>query len=188
MRYFVRALLAGGLGFAASVLVACGGNGGLLSSNQAGSLNNQLDQVAAAVNGHQCSAAVQASASFSRFVNGLPSSVNPTLANNLKQGAAAIDQLTLQDCGRQATTKTPTTSTQTKTTPTVSTQTNTTPTNTTTKPTNSGTGSTPTPPPPATTGTGPGTSTGGTGGAPIGGGGTSTGGNGGAGTGNGNGQ
>ena len=44
-----RALFAGGLGIAAAFLVACGGGGaGLLSSDQAGTLSNQLDQLASA--------------------------------------------------------------------------------------------------------------------------------------------
>ena len=49
MGYAPRALLAGGLGFAVSFLVACGGGSGLLSADQASSLNGQLDQVSSAV-------------------------------------------------------------------------------------------------------------------------------------------
>ncbi len=185
MRYLPRALLAGGLGFVASVLVACGGGGGLLSSDQAGSLNNQLDQLAASINAGRCTSAAKAAVNFSQAVNSLPASVNPTLANNLKQGAEAIGRLTVKDCGQLAT-KIPTTSTKT-TTSTPSTQTNTTPTNTTTT-SGTGTSSTPTTNT-ATTGTGSGTtSTGGNGGAGLPSGNTSTGGSGGAGTGNGNGR
>jgi len=40
-----RAFLAGGLGFAVSFLVACGGGNGLLTSGQAGNLNSQLASI-----------------------------------------------------------------------------------------------------------------------------------------------
>jgi hypothetical protein len=188
MRYLPRALLAGGMGFAAAALVACGGSGGLLSSTQAGSLNNQLDQLAASINAGQCTSAAKAAVDFSQAVNSLPGSVDPTLSNNLKQGAAAIGRLTIKDCGQLAA-KIPTTP-KTTTTPTTSTKTNTTPTTPTTNSSTSGTGTTPPPPTTstATTGTGSGTTSTGNGGAGLPGGNTSTGGNGGAGTGNGNGR
>jgi hypothetical protein len=187
MRYLPRALLAGGMGFAAAALVACGGSGGLLSSTQAGSLNNQLDALAASINAGQCTSAAKAAVDFSQAVNSLPGSINSTLANNLKQGAAAIGRLTVKDCGQLAA-KIPTTP-KTTTTPTTSTQTTTTPTTPTTNTSTSGSGSTTTPTTStATTGTGSGTTSTGNGGAGLPGGNTSTGGNGGAGTGNGNGR
>ncbi len=185
MRYLPRALLAGGLGFAAAALVACGGSGGLLSSTQAGSLNHQLDQLAASINAGQCTSAAKAAVDFSQAVNSLPGSVNSTLSNNLKQGAAAIGRLTVKDCGQLAT-KIPTTPAKTTSTATTTTPTNTTPT-TPTNTSTSGTGPTTTPQTTtATTGTGSGTTSTPNGGAGLPGGNTSTGGNGGAGTGNGN--
>ena len=80
-----RALFAGGLGIAAAFLVACGGGGaGLLSSDQAGTLSNQLDQLASAVDTGHCGAAASAVASLNNAIDNLPSSVNPALAANLK--------------------------------------------------------------------------------------------------------
>jgi hypothetical protein len=181
MRYLPRALLAGGLGFAAAVLVACGGSGGLLSSTQAGSLNNQLDQLAASINAGQCTSAAKAAVDFSQAVDSLPGSINSTLANNLKQGAAAIGRLTVKDCGQLAA-KIPTTP-KTTTTPTTSTQTTTTPTTPTNTSTSSGTTTTPPTTSTATTGTGSGTTSSPTGGGGLPGGNTNT--SGGAGTGNG---
>jgi hypothetical protein len=184
MRFFPRALLAGGLGFAAAVLVACGGGSGLLSSDQASNLNDQLDQVAAAVGAGRCADAINAAAGFDATIRGLPGSINARLASNLRQGSTAIRRLAAQDCQPKAET-TPTTPTQTTTTPT------TTPTSTTTTPTNpvtnpaTGPQTTTTP---ATTGTGTGTTSTGTGNGGAGLGNTSTGGSGGAGTGIQNGQ
>lgn len=187
MRFLPRALLAGGLGFAASVLVACGGSAGLLSSNQASNLNDQLDAVSSAISSGRCVDAANAALGFSESVDGLPGSVNRRLAGNLQQGAAAIRRLTVQDC--RAKTSTPTDTTPPNTTPT-NTHTTSTPTNPSTQPSTSPSKSpTGTSTSPATTGTGPGTTTtGGNGGVglPTN---TSTGGTGGAGTGgNGNGQ
>ena len=62
MRYALRATIAGGLGFAVSFLVACGGGGGLLSGNQASSLNSQLDQVTSALDSGNCGAVTSATA------------------------------------------------------------------------------------------------------------------------------
>src|SRR5437763_16631169 len=94
MRYVPRALLAGGLGFAVSFLVACGGGAGLLSSDQAGNLNSQLDAVSSAVDAHNCGAADSAAASFGHAVANLPSTINTTLAANLDQGASTLANLT----------------------------------------------------------------------------------------------
>ncbi len=50
MRFANKAMVAGGLGVAVSALVGCGSSGGLLSPQQADSLNNQLEHVSAGVN------------------------------------------------------------------------------------------------------------------------------------------
>ena len=186
MRFLPRALLAAGLGFAASVLVACGGSTGLLSSNQASNLNDQLDAVSSAIDSGRCVDAANAASGFSDSVDSLPVSVNRRLAGNLRQGADAIRRLTVLDCRARSTI--PTNTTPTNTAPT-HTSTAPTSTNTSTRPsTSTSTSPTRTSTPPATTRTGSGTTTGGGGGAglPAN---TSTGGTGGAGTGgNGNAQ
>src|ERR1035441_9851797 len=83
MGYGSRAFLAGGLGFAVSFVVACGGGNGLLSGNQAADLSNQLNTLSSAVASFQCSGAQAAARSFSNSVANLPSTVNTTLAQNL---------------------------------------------------------------------------------------------------------
>ena len=59
-----RAFLAGSLGFAVAFVVACGGGTGLLSSQQADSLNAQLNSVSSAVSSGQCASARAAAQSF----------------------------------------------------------------------------------------------------------------------------
>ncbi len=160
MRHAPRALLAGGLGFAASILVACGGGSGLLSTDQAANLNNNLNQVSAALDSGQCGTATTGLASFGNAVDNL-SGVNSVAAASLKQGAATVAKL-LRRCSTQTTTTTTTsrsTTTSTSTSAAVSTPQTTVTVNTPTAPTTS------TPAPPSTT---PGTST--SGGAGLGGG------------------
>lgn len=186
MRHTPRALLAGGLGFAVAALVAaCGGGSGLLSHGQADSLSSQVDKVAAELSSGNCSAATSAARSFNDAVTNLPSSVNQSLANNIRQGAATVDRLAQRHCqGHTATStvpaiKTTTTKTTTSTPTDTSTGTGTTAKTTTGPGTSTGTG---TSTGPATTSTGSGTTTGpGSGGAGLGGaGGTGTSGNGGS--------
>jgi hypothetical protein len=183
MRYASRAVLAGALGFAAAFVVACGGGSGLLSSNDASSLNNQLDSVSSALASKNCGDVSSATSRLADDVVNLPSSINSTLRNNLTQGVSTIAQLARRQCANVPSTPTtpttptaPTTTTQTHsaTTPTTPTNTNTTP----TTPTNTNTN-------PATTPTTPGTTSTGTGGAGVGGGnGNSSGGSGTGGNGN----
>lgn len=183
MRYAPRALLAGGLGFAVSVLVACGGGAGLLSGGQSSTINAALDKVSSAVSAGDCGAAANAASSLTNVVASLPPTVNDTLTSNLDQGASTIAQLATKDCGT-------TTRTSTKTTPPPTTTSTTTTSTTTSSSTTSSTATTPTTPTTtpttttsATTTTPPGTtSTGTSGGAGVGGGG------GGAGAGSGNGN
>jgi hypothetical protein len=174
-------VVAGGLGFAVSCLVACGGGSGLLSSDQASTLNSRLDQVSSAVQAGDCGAVTNATEGLSSAVVDLPPSVNSTLRRNLDQGISTVGQLALKDCRTTPATTTSTTtttrSTTTATTPrTTSTQTSSSTTSTTPPPTTTG---------PATTPTGSGTTSTGSGGAGLGGGGD--GGAGGAGAGNGSG-
>jgi hypothetical protein len=184
MRHVSRALLAGGLGLAVSLLVACGGGAGLLSSNQANTLNSQLDQVSSAVASGNCAAASSAVSDFSNMVSNLPTGVNQTLRDNLSQDATTLGQLAAKDCQNATTTTSTTTTPTTSTTQTTSTSSTTT-TPTTTQSTTSSTFTSP-----ATTSTNTGTSSTGTsGGAGLGGNGRGSGGGvtGGAGAG-GNGQ
>ncbi len=129
MRFVARALLAGGIGFAVSLIAACGGGSGLLSGDQANTLNGQLDQINSAVAAHNCAAAASASQNFGNSVAGLPQTVNTTLRANLNQGASTISDLAAKDC---RTTTTPTTPTATATTATATTSSTTQSTTTTT--------------------------------------------------------
>src|ERR1700694_1988201 len=142
MGYAPRALLAGGLGFAVSFLVACGGGSGLLSTTQADTLNSQLDQVASAVSAGQCGAAANAVTTFSNAVINLPPSVSGTLTRNLEQAASTVAQLAAKDCQNPTTSTTSSststsTSTSTTSTPTTTTTTSTPTTTTTTSSTTS---------------------------------------------------
>jgi hypothetical protein len=156
MRYAPRAVLAGVLGFATSFVVACGGGAGLLSANQASTLNDQLNQISSDVQSRNCGETDGALGSLSNEVQGLPPSVSPTLRSNLAQGVATVEQLARTNCRQSTTTKTTTTASTTTTTTTTQTST----TNTSTSPTS--TTST------ATTTTAPGTSSTGSGGAGVG--------------------
>ncbi len=181
MRYAPRALLAGGIGFAVSCLVACGGGAGLLSGDQSSSLNSQLDSISAAVNSGNCGEASQAVAAFAQTVTNLPVTVSPTLRRNLLQGASTVGQLAQHDCSTSSTRlSTSTTPPKTTTTTTTTTPSTTTHTSTSTSTNTSTTAPTTTTTPPATTTTTPGTTstTGGTGGAGLGGGGGNGGGDG----------
>jgi hypothetical protein len=162
MRYASRAVLAGALGFAAAFVVACGGGSSLLSSDQASTLNNQLDAVSSALASKNCGDVSSATSQLADQVVNLPSSVNSTLRNNLTQGVSTIAQLARRQCANVPTTQTtPTTPTHTETTPTTPTHTETTPTTPThtettpTTPTHTQTTpATPTTPSGTTTGTG----------------------------------
>ena len=87
MRYAPRAILAGGLGFAVSFVVACGGGAGLLSGDQSIALSGQGNEINSAVQSGNCGAAINASAALNNDVHNLPVTVNPTLRSNLNQGA-----------------------------------------------------------------------------------------------------
>jgi hypothetical protein len=174
MRYAPRAILAGGLGFAASFVVACGGGSGLLSADQSNALSGQADQINKAVQAGNCGAALNASAVLNSDVQTLPVTINPTLRRNLTQGASTIAVLAARNCRQHAATQittsttTPTTSSTTTTstsTTSSTTTTTTTPTTTTSASTTSTSATTPTDTGTTTTGSGgvgagPGTTTG----------------------------
>jgi hypothetical protein len=186
MRHLPRALLAAGLGFAVSFLVACGGGAGLLSGNDSANLNSQLDSVSSAVAARNCPAAASALSRLGNQVDNLPGKVSPTLRANLAQGVATVSQLASRDCHRSTTTSTASTASTSTTTPSTTTTTHST-TSTTTPSTSTTTTTSTSTTTPATTTTTPGTTstTGGTGGAGLGGGGGGGGATGGAGAGNG---
>ena len=165
MRHAPRALLAGGLGFAVSFLVACGGGANLLTGGEASNLNSQLDAISSAVDSGQCGAAATAVAGFGNAVANLHVSLSPTLRRNLLQGATTVGQLAAADCHTTSSTtaKPPTTTSTSTSTSTPTTTSSSTPTSTTTPPTTTTTS--------ATTSSTPGTtSTTGSGGAGLGGG------------------
>lgn len=179
-----RALLAGLLGVAAAVLVACSGSSGkLIPVADSGPLQSDfeaVEQAAEAGNG-SCSATEAAILKTEQDFAALPSSVDAGLRANIHQGIANLRSRALALCIQplvQATATSPkTTPATTTTTPTMTTPT--TPTTTTTT-----TPTTPTTPTPTTPGSGGGTPAPGAGETPSGGGGQG----GGTGAGEGNGQ
>lgn len=185
MRNFPRALLVGGLGFSAScVIAACGGGAGLLSGDQANSLNNQLSQIQTALGQGHCDAARSAAQGLLTEVANLPVSVSSRLRQDLTLGATQVSQLARTQCHpakTQPATTTPTTTPATTpaTTPNTTATTSAPPTHTTTTPSTNTTPATP-----GKTTTGPASGGGGLGGGSGGG---SGGGAGGGGNGNGSG-
>jgi hypothetical protein len=171
MRYLLRVILAGGLGFAAALLIAaCGGGAGLLSGDQSSTLSDQLDKVSAALAAGNCAGVSKAATALNNSAGSLPATVSVTLRNNLIQGASTVAELARRDCHQTTTADTtPTTPTATATAPTA-TQTTTTPTTETSTSPSTPPPTTPTTPTtPATTPTTPGTTpSGGTGGAGLG--------------------
>jgi cell wall integrity and stress response component len=99
-----RAFLAGGLGFAAAFVVACGGSNDLLSGDQANTLSSQLDAVSAAVNSGNCAAAGTAADKFTSAVGSLTSPVSSKLVQSLGDGAVKLKQLAAQDCSSTSST------------------------------------------------------------------------------------
>lgn len=155
MRQGFRAVVAGGLGFAVSLIAACGSSTGLLSADTATSLTNQLQQVSSDIQQGNCAAAHDELAKLSQDIQNLPSSVSSTFRNNLNEGLTRAQELAATQC-KSPTSTTPTTTTATTTTPTTTTE-------TTTQPTTTQTTTTQTTPPttttPATTPVNPGTTT-----------------------------
>ena len=170
MGFGSRAFLAGGLGFAAAFVVACGSTNGLLSSDENGSLTSQLNSISSALASHQCGEVGSAAAALTNAVGNLPPSVTTTLVKNLNQGAGTVSQLAVRDC--TSSTASTTTTTTTSSTPTTSSSSTTSSTSTSTSTSSSTTPTGPTGTS-ATNPTGTGTSTTSNGGAGLGGTGTS---------------
>lgn len=126
-----RAILAGGLGFTAAFVVACGGSNGLLSADQASTLSNHLDAVSQAVNAGNCSAATNAADAFNNAVANLQPPPSTKLVQSLGDGAVTVKQLAAKDCSSSSSSSSSsTTSTTTTQQPTTTTTTTTTVTNT----------------------------------------------------------
>ncbi len=137
MRQGLRALAAGGLGLAVSLLAACGSSSGLLSSSDAGTLSSQIRVVSADANSGNCAQVPRDLSSLAQAFDNLPSSLNASLRDNLQQGVEKVRALALVKCPSATSTPTTTTTTTstTSTTPSPTTTTSTTSTHTTTTPT-----------------------------------------------------
>jgi hypothetical protein len=139
----IRLLLAGLLGVAAALLVACGSSGkGLIPTANAGPLQSDFEAVAQAAQSGEgsCTATEAAIAKTETDFAALPSTVDRGLHKTLSLGIANLRRRALALCAQplpQATftTTTPTTTTSTQTTPTTTTSTETTTTPTTSTPT-----------------------------------------------------
>ena len=144
MRFAVKVVPLGALGFAVALLVACGSSNGLLSGSQAQNLQAALSSVQSSCTGGDAARAARAAQAFADRVNALPGgTVDRKLIGNLQQGAATLQALAPQTCtGTTSTATTPTVTTTT--TPTTTATTVTTTTQPTTPPT---TPTTPTTPP-----------------------------------------
>jgi hypothetical protein len=145
MRQGLRAVVAGGLGLAVSLIAACGSSNGLLSSNTASTLTGQLQQVSADIENGNCAAAADQLASVTQQIQRLPSSVSSTLRSNLDQGLTKAQELLAAQCKTPATTTPRTTTTETTTTETATQPTTTNTTTTTTTPPTTTTPATTTP-------------------------------------------
>jgi hypothetical protein len=190
MRKVRGALLAVGLGLVGLFVTACGGGAGLLSSDQANTLNDQLNQVSSAYSSGRCNDVRTAVRGLADAVAALPASVKPALRQDLDYTANQVVSLAVSQCRPAAAappTTAPTTSTTTTTTPPTTTTTQTQPTHTATNPAPTTPATTPTTPgsnPGPSGGSGLPGSSGGTGGSAAG----SSGGTGASGNGNGNGS
>lgn len=160
MRPALRALVAGGLGFAVSLIAACGGGSHVLSADQASALRSRLDQLQAAVNAGDCAGVVNGLNQLSAEISNVS---NATARANLTEGFDTLQRQATAEC--PVSTPQRTTTTRTATTATTTTQTARTPTTTTTTTQTTPTTTATTPTNPGTT-TSPGTGSGGAGLAP----------------------
>ena len=183
MRNRYRALLAGSLGFAAFFIAGCGGSTGLLTGNQASTLQNELNQISSALSAGHCGAVRSGTQNLASEVGSLPTTVSEKLRQALDAEASQVATLAVQQCHPATTTPTTTTTTTTPTTSTPTTTTATTTSTTTTPTTTTPTTTTSTTTTPATTTTTPGNNGGTSGGGGLSGG--AGGGNNGNGSGNG---
>jgi hypothetical protein len=140
MRPALRALVAGGLGFAVSLIAACGGGSRVLSADQANALRARLDQLQSAVNSGNCTGVQNGLSQLSVEISNVP---NSTARTNLTDGFETLQRQASSECQvstpKTTSTATATNTTTTQTTPTTTTQTQTVPPTTATTPTNPGT-------------------------------------------------
>src|SRR6185312_8126311 len=127
MRFAVKVVPLGLLGFAVALLVACGNSNGLLSGSDAQSLQAALSAAQSACANGDAAGAASAAQSFSQRVDALGTAVDRRLSANLQQGASTLQSLVPRTCtGTTATTTAPTVTTTTTTTPTTTAPTTTT--------------------------------------------------------------
>jgi hypothetical protein len=171
MRRGLACMLALALGAACAILVACGGDGkGLIGSNDADAMQQQLDQIESSVRRGECGGLPNELTDLQQQVNGLPNRVDAALRQRLQEGVQNLAQISPHRCAIQAakTDTVPTTPTQTTpTTPTETTPTTPTETVPTTPTETTPTQTTPTVPPTIPTTETPPTTTGGSGGATV---------------------
>jgi hypothetical protein len=147
-RLVLRLGLAGLLGVAAALLIACSGSGsGLIPSGSAGPLQSDFETVAHAAESGDCSLTESALLKTEQDFASLPSTLNGGLRERLQEGIKNLRSRALDLCKQPlpqdtVTTTTPKTTTSTSTTTTAPpvTQTTTTETTSTTPPTTSGPG------------------------------------------------
>ena len=121
MGFGSRALMAGGLGFAAAFVVACGDSSSLLSADESSTIASQLSAITQAVNAGSCTQAASAANTLNNTLSDLPPSVNQTLVRNLGQGASTVKALAARDCANASHTTSSTSSTSSSTSSTSST-------------------------------------------------------------------
>src|SRR6266567_57242 len=95
MRPALRALVAGGLGFAVSLIAACGGGSRVLSADQANALSSRLNQLQTAVNHGDCGGALSALNSLSTEIANVP---NATARANLTEGFDTLQRQATREC------------------------------------------------------------------------------------------
>lgn len=99
MRYAPRALVGGWLAAASFFVAACASTTrGLLTTQQAGTLNTTLDRISHTFNDHDCVTAQAEAETLRTRIAQLPRSVSPTVRNALSAGALTVEQYVVQDC------------------------------------------------------------------------------------------
>src|SRR6185436_9162734 len=101
--------------------IGCGDRSSLLSAADAAGLKDELAAVQSALDSGECAQATRAAADFRQAAQDLPTSVDPQLRENIREGANKLFDEVPNDCLNQKTVTTETTTTQTETTPTTTT-------------------------------------------------------------------
>ena len=109
-------LAAAALGLSSGLLVACGDREGLIPADQAGAMEESLDQAASDLAAEECRRAQADVREAIDQAQSLPADVDPELRRNLEDGLAHVAARVSAECGKQETTAT--TPTVTQTTPT----------------------------------------------------------------------